>query len=134
MLKIFAAFFFAFSFSSCTVLDIPARAAGVSNAKFEKEIDGRFEKEFEKTKKDCFDKTLQALKKLYARVTRKSFNKGYIIAFDLSKSFDYCLDSTEAAVFFKEIDGEKTLATVVCNNSLLAKIFSEKLFEMLNEN
>jgi hypothetical protein len=120
-----------FCLSSCAVLDMPARVAGISIAKFENEQNGRYEKEFAFSKKECFDKSLAVLKELRARVTHKSYKKGYIVAFDLSKYFDYCLDSTEAGIFIEELEG-KIKVSVICNNSLLAKNFSEKYFEMLN--
>jgi hypothetical protein len=132
MAKIFILFFILFSVSSCAVLDIPAKVAGVSNAKFEKETVGRFEKEFGISKKECFDKSAVILKELHARITRKNYKKGYIVVFDLSKYFDYCLDSTEAGIFIEETGENKIKVSVVCNNSLLAKNFSDKYFEELN--
>ncbi|MDR3113101.1 MAG: hypothetical protein LBU09_01860 [Endomicrobium sp.] len=150
-----------FCLSSCAVLDIPARVAGVSIAKFENEKNGRYEKylslgefspgefalkefasgelspgessheKFALSKKKCFDKSLAILKELRARVTHKSYKKGYIIAFDFSKYFDYCLDSTEVGIFIEELE-DKIKISVICNNSLLAKNFSDKYFEMLN--
>jgi len=132
MVKNFILFFLLFFVSSCAVLDMPFRAAGVSNAKFENETTGRFEREFALGKKDCFDKTLAVLNELKARVTRKNYKKGYIIAFDFAKNFDYCLDSTEAGIFIEELGENKIKVSVVCNNSLLAKNLSNKYFEMLN--
>ena len=132
MVKIFVLPFLLFFVSSCAVLDMPFRAAGVSNAKFENETTGRFEKEFALGKKDCFDKTLVILKELKARVTRKNYKKGHIIAFDFAKNFDYCLDSTEVGIFIEELEENKIKVSVVCNNSLLAKNFSNKYFEMLS--
>ena len=120
-----------FCLSSCAILDIPARVAGVSIAKFENEKNGRFEKEFTLGKKEWFDKSIAILKELRARVTHKSYKKGYIIAFDLSKYFDYCLDSTEAGIFIEELE-DKIKVSIICNNSLLAKNFSDKYFEALN--
>ena len=122
---------FAFVLSSCSVLDYPARVAGFSIQKFENEQNGRFEQSFEMTKKDGFNKTLAIIDYLTARVTHKSFSKGYIVAFDFSKSFDYCLDSTEAAFFIEEVPGGIIKTTVVSNNSLLARMLSEKYFTLM---
>ncbi|MCL2484502.1 MAG: hypothetical protein FWF00_00375 [Endomicrobia bacterium] len=122
---------FPFLLISCSVLDYPARIAGFSIQKFENEQVGRFEEVFEMSKKDGFNKMLEIISKLRARVTHKSFNKGYIVAFEFTKSFDYCLDSTEAAFFFEVIDNETLKVTVVCNNSLLARNISQKVFEMM---
>ena len=77
--------------------------------------------------------TLNIIKTLKARVTHKNYKKGYIIAFDFARSFDYCLDSTEAGFFIEEADEKTVTVTVVCNNSLLAKNLSGKFFDfMLN--
>jgi len=120
-----------FTVSSCSVLDYPARIAGFSMQKFENEKNGRYEQSFEMTKKEGFDKTLKIITDLNARVTHKSFSGGYIVAFDFSKSFDYCLDSTEAAFFIEEVPGGLIKTTVVSNNSLLARILSEKYFTLM---
>ncbi|MDR2191491.1 MAG: hypothetical protein LBO62_01225 [Endomicrobium sp.] len=133
MSKIFILFLSFFCLSSCAVLDIPARVAGLSNEKFENEKAGRFEKEFAFSKKVCFDKSIVILNELLARITRKNYKKGYIIAFDFSKTFDYCLDSTEAGIFIEELEESKVKVVVICNNSMLAKNFSNKFFEMLND-
>jgi hypothetical protein len=79
---------------SCSVLDYPSRILGVSIEKFENEKVGRFSEIFTMSKKDCFNRSLNIIKSLKARVTHKNFKRGYIVAFDFSKSFDYCLDST----------------------------------------
>jgi hypothetical protein len=107
---------------------------GTSIEKFEKEKTGRFGKVFTMSQKDCFNKSLKIIKELRARVTRKSLKKGYIIAFDFSKSFlDYCLDSTEAGIFIADEGSNKVKVEVISNNSLLAKDFSVKFFEMLEQ-
>ena len=124
-------FFILLAFSSCAVLDAPKRIAGYSTEKFEKEQTGRHSAAFDLTKKESFDRTLSTIKHLRARVTSKSFNKGYITAFDFAKSFDYCLDSTEAAFFIEEISEKQVKITVVCNNSLLAQNLSEKFFDLM---
>ncbi len=124
-------FFLLVFFPSCAVLDYPKRIAGYSTEKFENEKNGRFEKKFALSKKESFDKTFEILKSFKARITQKNFKKGLIVAFDFSKTFDYCLDSTEAAFFFEEKDEANVLITVVSNNSLLAKIMSDRFFELL---
>jgi hypothetical protein len=117
--------------SSCAVLDAPKRVAGFSVQKFEKEEKGRLSQIFELTKKESFDRTVFLVKHLRARVTNKNFKKGYIAAFDFAKSFDYCLDSTEAAFFIEEISEKQVKITVICNNSLLAQNLSEKFFALM---
>ncbi|MDR1695496.1 MAG: hypothetical protein LBR69_02535 [Endomicrobium sp.] len=131
MKKLFFLIFLPFLSVSCAVLDYPAKITGFSIKKFENEKTGRFEQTFQMSKKDAFDKTLEIISELRARVTHKSFNKGFIVAFDFSKTFDYCLDSTEAAISFEETSENSVKIFVVCNNSLLARHMSEKVFEML---
>jgi hypothetical protein len=122
---------FLFTLSSCAVLDAPNRIAGFSMQKFEHEQKGRYSQDFELTKKESFDRALLAVKELKARVTHKNYKKGYVTAFDFAKSFDYCLDSTEAAFYIEETGGNLVKITVVCNNSLLAKNLSEKFFVLI---
>jgi hypothetical protein len=116
---------------SCLVLDYPNRMAGFSNRKFQnkKTI---FSKKFDFDSEEIFKKIIFRLSKLHARIVRKSFNKNYIIAFDFSKSFDYCLDSTEVAFFIKEGTAEKNVQLeIVSNNTILAKEVADKIFELL---
>ncbi|MCL1972294.1 MAG: hypothetical protein FWG57_04815 [Endomicrobia bacterium] len=110
---------------------MPKRIAGYSIQKFENEQVGRYSETFDLTKKESFDRTLSIIKSLRARVTHKSFRRGYIVAFDFAKSFDYCLDSTEAAFFIEEISEKQVKITVICNNSLLARNLSEKFFALM---
>ena len=125
---------FLLMFSACSaVKDYPMRAAGFSVTKFENEQNGRVEQNFEMTKKAAYDKTLEIISDLRARVTHKSFSRGYIVAFDFSKSFDYCLDSTEAAFFIEELPGGLVKISVVSNNSLLARNLADKYFMLMNE-
>jgi hypothetical protein len=120
------------SLQSCAVFDIPGRIAGYSVEKFENEKTGKYSQIFEMSKEDCFKASLETLKALKARVTHKNYKKGFIIAFDFSKSFDYCLDSTEAGIFISEAENGTLNVSVVCNNSMLAKILSDKFFSILN--
>jgi hypothetical protein len=111
------------------------RFLGYSIEKFCLDKIKRFSKNFEISKKDCFDKTLGIIKKLRARVTHKNFKKGYIIAFDFAKSFeDCCLDSTEVGIFITETNADNVTVEVCSNNSILGKKFSIKFFEMLASN
>jgi hypothetical protein len=116
--------------SSCAILDLPSRFLGYSTAKFEDKNAAYYEKTFKASKRTAFRKSINIIAKLKARITNQSFDKGYIIAFELSKYFDDCLDSTEAAIFVYEIAEEEVKIRIVCNNALLAKNFSDKFFEM----
>ena len=134
MKKILFFIFISCIISSCAVFDSPMRLAGFSTQKFDNEPKGRYEQTFDLQKKEAFDKTLSSIKRLRARVTSKSYKKGYIVAFDFTKSFDYCLDSTEAQFKIEETGAEQVKITVICNNSLLAKNLSDKIFTMIAEN
>ena len=115
------------------ILNYSNRLLGFSIEKFENEKVGRFNAVFTKSKKTCFIKSLYILEKLEATVTHKSFKNGYIIAFNFSKSFDCCLASTEVGIFVTNIENGDVKVEVISNNSLLAKKFSVKFFEMLAE-
>jgi hypothetical protein len=108
------------------------RFLGYSIEKFYSDKIKKFSKNFEMSKKDCFDKTLKIIKKLRSRVTHKNFKKGYIISFDYAKSFeDCCLDSTEVGIFITETNTDNVTVEVCSNNSILGEKFSVKFFEML---
>ncbi|MDR1663207.1 MAG: hypothetical protein LBR59_02250 [Endomicrobium sp.] len=110
------------------------RFLGYSIEKFYSEKTKRFSKNFKMSKKDCFDKSLEIIKKLGARVTHKSFDKGYIVAFGFSKGFkNCCLDSTETGVFVTEINSENVTVEACSDNNILGEKFSVKFFEMLVE-
>ena len=110
------------------------RFLGYSTEKFYSEKTKRFSKNFEMSKKDCFGKTLEIIKKLRARVTHKNFGKGYIIAFNFAKSSeDCCLDSTEVGIFIMETNSENITVEVCSDNNILGEKFSVKFFEMLVE-
>ncbi|AKL98563.1 lipoprotein [Endomicrobium proavitum] len=117
--------------ASCSVLDYPARFAGFSIQKFEGEDAAKVSQSFNMSISDCFNKTLEIINKMHARVTHKSVKNNYIVAFDFSKSFDYCLDSTEAA-FFLEQDGDYVKVTVVSNNGTLTANLSKQYFQMMS--
>jgi hypothetical protein len=107
---------------------------GYSPKKFYSEKTKRFSKNFKMSKKNCFDKTLEIIKKLKARVIHKSFDKGYMIAFNFARSFENCcLNSTETGIFIMEISPESIIVEVCSDNSILGKKFSVKFFEMLTE-
>ncbi|MDR3243738.1 MAG: hypothetical protein LBT79_03200 [Elusimicrobiota bacterium] len=125
-------FFFISIFSSCSILDYPSRIAGYSMMKFENQKAASFQKSFKTSKEIAFKKSINIIAKLKARITHQSYKKGYIVAFELSKYFPNCLDSTEAAVFIDEIDENTVKITIVCNNHLLASEFSVKFFEMFS--
>ena len=132
MIKVFCAVFMCLFFMSCAVLDFPARFIGISTQKFTDKKTARYEKEFEISKTDAFERTLLIIKELRARPTHKSFKKGYIAAFDFAKSFDYCLDSTEAAFFIAETSTSAVKVTIASDNSLLARPLSQRFFEMFS--
>jgi hypothetical protein len=120
-----------FLLSACSILDYPSRVLGISVEKFENEKVGRFSKAFNMSKEICFNKSINIVKELNARITHKNFKKGYIVVFDLSKSFDYCLDSTEVAIFVTDMKSKGVKVDVISNNSFLAAKFADRFFKML---
>jgi hypothetical protein len=105
---------------------------GYSLEKFENEKVGRFSNNFSFSKKECFLKLLRSIKELNGRVTHKNLEKGYIVAFDFSKTFqDSCLDSTEVCIYVQSLEGNNVNVEVVSNNNLLADELSKKIFQML---
>jgi hypothetical protein len=119
---------------SFVFFDYLERFLGYSLKKFENEKNGRFNNDFSFSKKDCFLKILGIIKELKGRVTHKSLKKGYIVAFDFSKTFqDSCLDSTEVCIYVQDLKNGGTNVEVVSNNNLLSEELSKKLFQMLNK-
>jgi hypothetical protein len=116
---------------SCSVLDYPIRILGISINKFKTEQVEKASKIFEMSKKDCFRKSLIVIKDLEAKVAHKNFGKGYIVAFSFTKSFSYCLASTEVVIFISNFGGNSIKVEIISGNSLLAKELSIRFFEML---
>lgn len=111
------------------------RFLGYSLEKFyDKENTRRFDQTFNMSKKECFDKSLDIVKELKARITHKSFRKSYITVFDLSKRFKDCLDSTEVCIFITEAKSGNVNIEVVSTNIFLAQAFSVEFFKMLGQN
>jgi hypothetical protein len=127
----FIVLFISLFINACAVLDMPARFLGISNQKFKDASAARTEQTFALSKREAFDRALKILEIFEARPTRKSFNKGYIVAFEFSTSFNYCLDSTEVAFFFNAIDDKNTKIEIAANNSLLIKEMAPVFFKMM---
>jgi hypothetical protein len=130
-MRLFFGSIFVMFLASCSVLDYPLRAFGVSISKFKTEHVEKFSKIFKMSKKDCFEKSLNVIKNLEGRVTHKNFRIGYVVAFGFAKSFSYCLDSTEVAVFISEVDKYSVKVELVSESRLLGSEMSVKFFEML---
>ena len=119
---------------SFAFFDYLERFLGYSLEKFENEKVDRFNNTFPFSKKECFFKVLGIIKELNGRVTQKSLKKGYIVAFDFSKTFqDFCLDSTEVCIYVKDLKDGNVNVEVVSNNNLLSDELSKKLFQILNK-
>ncbi|MDR3330897.1 MAG: hypothetical protein LBS47_01465 [Endomicrobium sp.] len=109
------------------------RFLGFSVKKFEerKTNEEKFIKVFKISKKECFNKSLDIIKEFQAKVTHKSFKKGYIVAFGFTKTFSgLCLDSTEICVFITEICNDNVKVEIISCNNLLASKFSVGFFNM----
>jgi hypothetical protein len=110
------------------------RFLGYSLGKFENGKTGKFSNNFSFSRKECFLKLIGIIKELNGRITHKNLKKGYIVAFDFSKTFqDYCLDSTEVCIYIRDLKGNNVSVEIVSNNNLLADEMSKKVFQILNK-
>lgn len=81
-----------------------------------------------------YNKTLAILAEMEAVVYRKSIRKGFIIATNFSRSYSgRCLDSTEVAIFFNEVERRKTKLEVSSLNFALADFVARQLFSRLDQ-
>jgi hypothetical protein len=119
--------------TSCSILNYSNRVLGFSLEKFKNEKVGKFSAVFTTTRGACFIKSIYILEKLKAIIVHKSFENGYIVAFNFSENFDCCLPSTEAGIFMTDVENGDVKIEIVSNNSLLAKKLSVKFFEMLTD-
>jgi len=135
MKKIISLSLLALILSACsaanTVVDAPARFLGFSIQKFQGEDVGKVEQTVELSMQNAYNKTLDVIVALRGRVTHQSVSRGFIVAFDFAKSFDYCLDSTEVAFFFEAVDANNTKISVISNNSVLAANLGKRFFELM---
>lgn len=119
---------------SFAFFDYIERFLGCSLEKFKNEKNGRFSRKFYLSRKECFFKVLGIVRELNGRITHKSLKKGYIVAFDFSKTFKgFCLDSTEVCIYIRDLSGKNVVVDVISNNNLLAEELSKKVFHILNK-
>lgn len=91
-----------------------------------------YSKVFDEDMAACYNKTITILRELKATPYRGSLNKRFIVALHFHNSFPVVNETTEVAVFFKNIDG-KTNVEVSSLNYSLSEFAAEKIFSGLTE-
>ena len=131
--KIYSQLFFLFLILiiGCSGVEI-SRIVGVGVRPF-KEQDKIYTQTFDKNFFSCYNKTLRILKKMEAKIHRGSRKKNFIIAANFSAPHSQWSQSTEVAIFFKDLEPRKTQVEVSSLNSSLAEFIAGKLFEDLNK-
>ncbi len=82
---------------------------------------------------DCYLKTADIFESMGATVYRGNQKKKFMIVIAFSGEFPQCSDATEVAVFFKEINRQKTIVEVISLNYALAEFAAARLFAGLKE-
>ena len=90
-----------------------------------------YDKTFNKNFFSSYDETVLILRKLGTHFYRGERKKGFIVVTHFNESYRFCTESTEVAVFFKEIGKTKTLIEVASLNYSLAEYASEQIFNGL---
>ena len=108
--------------ATCAFLGTPIKTLQQEKIKYTKVVDKDIDY--------CYKNTLDLLKDWKAVVYDKK-DKLYIAAICFNKVFNNCIDTTEVAFFFKEIEANKTEIEVSSLNHRLSNFASQKLFEHL---
>lgn len=98
----------------------------------------KFSKVFDKDAAYCFDRTIEALDKWEAHVFQRSDifdknNKRCIVATNLNKVFNSCINTTEVGIFFNKASDGSTQVEVASLNHQLAQFVSENLFKYIED-
>jgi len=91
-----------------------------------------YEKIVGKKHLDSYEQVVKSLRRLKASVYRTDKKKSFIVAVNFNTSFKQSTGSTEVAIFFTPIDGNKTQIEVSSLNHFLAEFVSTKLFAELD--
>lgn len=79
-----------------------------------------------------YNKTLDILSAMEAVSYRKNRKRGFIVASNFSKSYGgRCIPSTEVAIFFSEVDYDRTKVEVASLNFSLADFVAQHIFSQL---
>ena len=114
----------------CSPLEI-SRLIGVGTKPF-REQGKVYTKIVDKEHLAIYDDVIRLLIQLNASIYRTDKKKSFIVAINFNDSFKQSSGSTEVAIFFNTIDGNKTQIEVSSLNHLLAEFVSMKLFAELD--
>lgn len=117
--------------TSCSPLET-ARLAGMSLKTFKTK--GKVSSQtFEKDKATCYKQAEKIIKDLEAILYRGSLKKEFIVSMGYNQIFPAASYSTEVALFFQEIDKNKTKIQISSLNHNLSEFISEKIFNELKD-
>lgn len=121
------------SIFSCSPIEMGKRIAGTSIEALEKEKEGRFSRISPQNLPDSYAFTVNILKSRYICIYLENEEEGYLVAMGFDRIFPRCINTTEVAFFFKEVDENQTRIDVVSFNRELAQFVSRLLFEKLEK-
>jgi hypothetical protein len=84
------------------------------------------------SKNECFEKIINTVKLLQAKVVKMNLQQGYIIAYKFNKKFDCCLETTEVTFLLYELQPSCTTVIITSNNSLLNSFINNQLCQINN--
>ena len=97
----------------------------------------RFEKKYTKTfdleASTCFNEALGVLKEMKAHMRRMNRKEYFIVAVDLDKAYEFCIDTTEVGMLINPLGPGRSEVIVASGNYDLARFVSERLFERLGK-
>jgi hypothetical protein len=118
-------------FAGCSPLEI-GNVFGIGTKAF-REKGKIYTKTFEKDIFSCYTQTRKFLEHIGASFYRGSRKKNFMVMTHFNGIFLQCNESTEVAIFFKEIDKFKTNVEVSSLNYSLSEFVSAKLFKELEK-
>lgn len=106
-----------------------ARLLGTGTRPFK---EGRtYSKIFEKDLYTSYDEVILILRKMGTRFIRGRRDKGFIVSSNFNDYYRFCIESTEVAVFFNELEKNKTRVKVASLNYSLAEFIAQQVFNGL---
>lgn len=114
---------------SCSLLEALRLLGG--GTKLFKEQGKVYSKTFNKDFFSSYQQILKVLEKMGAFVYRGSRKEHFIVAINFHKSFERSIDTTQVAIFFKELESGKTQVEVASLNYSLAKFVAPNYLKSL---
>jgi len=93
----------------------------------------KYTKVFEKTPLFCYEKTIEAVNGMNAKVEHKDSHKYFIVADRFEKVFPFCIDTTKVGILIKSPGEGKAEVMVASGNYNLAEFVADKIFKKLGE-